>query len=43
MEFLDGGDLGPHSYDEYGKMNSGYPAIIAAASAELAQEVRDYT
>ncbi len=40
MEFVAGGDLGPTLYSEYCATNSGYPAIIAAATSQLAQAAR---
>jgi len=43
MEFLAGGDLGPITYSDYCLINDGYPAIIVAASPELAQTVRILT
>ena len=42
MEFVAGGDLGPTPYGEYCAMDNGYPAIIAAASPQLAQAARSY-
>ena len=41
MEFVEGGSLGPTRYSDYCAMDSGYPAIIASATPELAQAVRD--
>ena len=40
MEFVKGGDLGLTRYSDYCKMDSGYPAIIAAATSQLVQAVR---
>jgi fructose-1,6-bisphosphatase/inositol monophosphatase family enzyme len=42
MEFVAGSDLGPTHYSDYCKMNSGYPAIIAASTSMLAEAVRRY-
>ncbi len=47
MEFLSGGDIGSTTYEEYcdvdnAEFNNGYPAIIAAATPELAAAVRAF-
>ncbi len=42
MEFVAGNDLGPVHYGDYCAMDNGYPAIIAAATHQLAEAVRDY-
>ncbi len=42
MELLSGEDLGPINYNDYCKINGGYPAVMAASSPKLAQAVRNY-
>lgn len=42
MELVAGGNLGPIRYADYCTMSNGYPAIIAAATPQLAQAARDY-
>jgi fructose-1,6-bisphosphatase/inositol monophosphatase family enzyme len=42
MEFVAGGGLAPTYYSSYCTMDNGYPAIIAAATPQLAQTVRSY-
>lgn len=40
MEFVAGGDLGPTHYSDYCALDDGYPAVIAAATPQLAEAVR---
>lgn len=42
MEFVAGGGLASTRYSSYCAMDNGYPAIIAAATPQLAQAVRSY-
>lgn len=43
MEFLSGGMVGPTRYRDYLTLNHGYPAIIIAATPELANEARAFS
>ncbi len=42
MEYLSGGSVGPTRYRDYLKLNSGYPAVIIAATKELAVATRAF-
>lgn len=43
MEYLSGGSVSPTRYREYLQLNDGYPAVIIAATKELASAARAFS